>query len=108
MKYLHLHKGIGYSYYLCRLQTLDDNLFVARTGWRPFKASSPAESPKSVFAHEHVTVYPHAGGDAPQLTSKETRPEARYASNPAGAFEDPKPHMPGRDPVRARGSYGLP
>ena len=49
-----------------------------------------------------------AGGDAPQLTSKETRPEARYASNPADAFEDPKPHTSGRDPVRARGCYGLP
>ena len=42
MNYLHLHKGIGYSYYLCRLQTLDDDLFVARTGWRLFKASIPS------------------------------------------------------------------
>ena len=50
----------------------------------------------------------NADGDAPQITSKEPRPEARYAGNPAGAFVDPKPHMPGRDPVRARGSYGLP
>ena len=49
-----------------------------------------------------------AGGDAPQLTSKETRPEVRYASNLAGAFVDPKPHTPERDPVRARGGYGLP
>ena len=49
-----------------------------------------------------------AGGDAPQLTLKETRLEVRYASNPAGAFEDPKPHTPGRDPVRAHGGYGLP
>ena len=48
------------------------------------------------------------GGDAPQLTSKKTHLEARYASNPAGAFEDPKPHTPGRDPVRACGGYGLP
>ena len=69
---------------------------------------SPAESPKSVLTHEHVTCTLDAGGDAPQLTSKETRPEARYASNPAGAFEDLKPHMPGRDPIRAHGSYGLP
>ena len=44
-------------------------------------------------------------GDALQLTSKETRPEARYASNPAGAFQDPKPHAPRRDPG---GCYGLP
>ena len=49
-----------------------------------------------------------AEGDAPQLASKETRPEAWYASNPAGAFHDPKPHTPGRDPVRACGGYGLP
>ena len=47
-------------------------------------------------------------GDAPQLTSKETRPEARYASNPAGAFQDPKPHTAGRDPVWTRGGYGMP
>ena len=92
MNYLHLH----------------DDLFVARTGWRPFKASSPAESPKSVLTHEHVTCTLDAGDDALQLTSKETRPEARYASNPAGAFVDPKPHTPGRDPVWARGGYGLP
>ena len=69
---------------------------------------SPAESPKSVLTHEHVTCTLDAGGDAPQLTSKETRPEARYASNPAGAFVDPKPHTHERDPVRARGGYGLP
>ena len=49
-----------------------------------------------------------AGGDAPQLTSKETRPEAWYAGNPAVAFDDPKAHTPGRDPVRARDGYGLP
>ena len=48
MDYLHLQRGIGNSYYLCRLQTLDDDLFVARMGWKPFQASSPAESPKSV------------------------------------------------------------
>ena len=30
MNYLHLHTGIEYSYYLCRLQTLDDNLYIAR------------------------------------------------------------------------------
>ncbi|KAF7092573.1 hypothetical protein CFC21_095045 [Triticum aestivum] len=50
----------------------------------------------------------NAEGDAPQLMSKETRPEARYASNPAGAFQDPKPHAPGRDPVWTCGGYGLP
>ena len=46
--------------------------------------------------------------DAPQLPSKETRPETRYASNPTGAFEDPKPYTPGRDPVWAHSGYGLP
>ena len=50
----------------------------------------------------------YAGGDALQLTSKETRPEARYASNLAGAFENPKPYAPGRDPVWTRGGHGLP
>ena len=47
-------------------------------------------------------------GDAPQLTSKETRPEARYASNPVGTFIEPKLHTPGRDPAWACGGYGLP
>jgi hypothetical protein len=69
---------------------------------------SPAESPKSVFAHEHVTCTLDAGGDAPQLTSKEVRPAARYARQPADAFEDPKPRAPGRDPVRDCGGNGLP
>ena len=59
----------------------------------------------------HMNTSPctfNAEGDAPQLTSKETRLEARYASNPAGAFVDPKPHTPGRDPVRAHDGYRLP
>ena len=99
MHYLHLHKWIGYSCYLCGLQILDDDLFVARTGWRLFRASSPAESPKSVFAHENVTCTLDTGGDALQLTSKETRPTAWYARQSAGAFADPKPRAPGRDPV---------
>ena len=49
-----------------------------------------------------------AGGDAPQLTSKETHRKRGTQDNPAGAFENPKSHTPGRDPVRARGGYGLP
>ena len=49
-----------------------------------------------------------AGGDARQLTLKETRPEARYTSNPADAFVDPKPHTPRRDLVRAYNGYGMP
>ncbi|KAI4991902.1 hypothetical protein ZWY2020_040288 [Hordeum vulgare] len=47
-------------------------------------------------------------GDAPQLMSKETRPETRYACNPVRAFEDLKPHTPERDPVSACGGYGWP
>src|SRR3954471_8837088 len=103
MDYLHLQRGIGYSYYLCRLQQLDDDLFVARTGRRPFKASSPAESPKGVLTHEHITCTLDAGGDAPQLTSKETRPTARYARQSTGAFADPKtPHPWERPPQGVR------
>ena len=49
-----------------------------------------------------------AGGDAPQLTSKEARRKHGKQDNSAGSFVDPKPHMLGSDPVRARGSYGLP
>src|ERR1041385_4455258 len=73
-----------------------------------FETSSPAESPKSVLTHEHVTCTLDAGGDAPQLTSMEIRLVARYARQPADAFEHPKPHTPGRDPVWAHGGYGLP
>ena len=76
---------------------------------------SGLKCPNLVNIHHHYCSHTNtspctldAGGDAPQLTSKETRPEARYAGNSAGAFEVPKPHMPGRDPVRARGGYGLP
>ena len=61
-----------------------------------------------VLTHEHVTCTLDAGGDASQLTSKETRPTARYARQSAGAFADPKPRAPGRDPVRDCGGYGLP
>ena len=50
----------------------------------------------------------NADGDAPQLTLKETRPKRGTQDNPAGTFVDPKPHASGRDPVRARGGYGLP
>src|SRR3954469_12518612 len=60
-----------------------------------------------LLTHEHVTCTLDAGGDAPQLTSKETRPTARYARQSTGTFVDPKPRLPGRDPVRACGGYGL-
>ena len=63
---------------------------------------------KTLLTHEHVTCTLDAGGDAPQLTSKETRPDVRYASSPAGAFVDPKPHTPERDPIREHSGYGLP
>ena len=61
-----------------------------------------------MFAHERVTRTLDAGGDAPQLTSREVLPAARYARQPEDAFEDPKPHVPGRDPVWTHGGYGLP
>ena len=61
-----------------------------------------------LLTHEHVMCTLDAGADAAQLTSKETRPTARYARQSAGAFADPKPHTPGRDPVRVCGGYGLP
>ena len=62
-----------------------------RTWWMMMiDLRSPAESPKIVLTHEHVTCTLDAGGDAPQLTSKETRPTARYARQSTGAFADPK------------------
>ena len=90
------------------MQTLDDDLFIARTDRRPFKAFSPVESSKSVLTHECIMRTLDAGGDAPQLTSKEVLPAARYARQPEDAFEDPKPRAPGRDPVREHGGNGLP
>ncbi|KAI5000478.1 hypothetical protein ZWY2020_005067, partial [Hordeum vulgare] len=75
---------------------------------RPFEDSSPLERQK-VCSHTNTSPCTYnAEGDALQLTSKETRPEEPYIGNPAGAFVDPKPHRPGRDPVRVRGGYGLP
>ena len=62
----------------------------------------------TVSTHEHVIVTPRRRGDTPQFTSKETCPVAQYANNSVGAFEDPKPHTSGRDPVWTRGGYGLP
>ena len=50
------------------------------------------------LTHEHVTCTLDAGGDAPQLTSKETRPTARYARQSAGAFADPKTPHPREGP----------
>src|SRR4051812_43770780 len=51
-----------------------------------------------VSTHEHVTCTLDAGGDAPQLTSKETRPTARYARQSTGAFADPKTPHPREGP----------
>ena len=70
-----------------------------RTWWMMMiDLRSPAESPKSVLTHEHVTCTLDAGGDAPQLTSKETRPTARYARQSTGAFADPKTPHPREGP----------
>ena len=69
---------------------------------------SLAESPKSVLTHERVTRTLDAGGDAPQLTSKEVRPAARHARQPADAFEDPKPHTPGGTPSGSAAAMGCP
>jgi hypothetical protein len=59
----------------------------------------------------HMNTSPctsNAKGDAPQLTSKETRLEARYASNLAGAFEDQKPTHPGGTPSGRAAAMGYP
>ena len=68
---------------------------------------SPAELPKSVFAHERITRTLDARGDAPQLTSMETRPTARYARQSTGALVDQMPWLLGRDPVRVPGDDWL-
>ena len=56
---------------------------------------SPAESPESVLTHEHITCTLDTGGDAPKLTSKETRPTTRYAGQSASAFETRNPARQG-------------
>ena len=72
-----------------------------RTWWMMMiDLRSPAESPKSVLTHEHVTCTLDAGGDASQLTSKETRPTARYARQSTGAFADPKTPHPQEGPLQ--------
>ena len=54
-----------------------------------------------LLTHEHVTCTHSVEGDAPQLTPREARRKRDTQDNPAGAFVDPKPRSPGRDPVRA-------
>ncbi|KAI4988925.1 hypothetical protein ZWY2020_036242, partial [Hordeum vulgare] len=69
----------------------------------------PQWSRQKVYSHTNTSpCTSNADGDAPHLTSKDTRPTARYARQSVGAFEDPKPHTPGRDPVWTHGGYGLP
>src|SRR4051812_48008689 len=69
----------------------------------------PQRSRQKVCSHTNTSPCTlDAEGDAPQLTSKEIRPDAWYASTPAEAFEHPKPHAPGRDPVRENDGYGMP
>src|SRR3954467_1305869 len=108
MNYLHLQRGIWYSYYLCRFQQLDDDLFVARTGQRPFKASSPAESPKSVLTHEHVTCTLDAGGDTPQLIPKEIRPLRDTQDNRWTLLMTRSPTLPGGTPSGSTAAMGFP
>src|SRR3990170_7513429 len=80
-----------------------------RTWWMMMiDLQSPAESPKSVLTHEHVTCTLDAGGDAPQLTSKETRPTARYARQSAGAFQTQNPTHPGETPSGSAAAMGCP
>src|SRR4051812_32895457 len=108
MDYLHLHKEIDDTCYRCRLQQLDDDFPRSKNMPETVQSFLPQRTPKSVMTHEHVTCTLDAGGDTPQLTPKEIRPVARYARQPTDAFEDPKPHAPGRDLVRENGGYGLP
>ena len=50
----------------------------------------------TVFDRPHLrSGYLDVEGDAPQLTSKEVRPETRYAGHPADAFETRRPARPG-------------
>ena len=64
---------------------------------------SPAESPKSVLTHERVTRTLDAGGDTPQLTSREACRKRDTQDNPAGAFVDPTHRFSGMEPVGSRG-----
>ena len=61
-----------------------------------------------VLTHEHVTCTLDAGGDAPQLTSKETRPTARYARQSTGAFAPENPTPSGGTPLGSAAAMGCP
>jgi hypothetical protein len=67
---------------------------------------SPAESPKSVFAHEHVTCAPGDERDAQDTSQGESRRERDGLTGESSW--NPTPHAPGRDPVRENGGDGLP
>jgi hypothetical protein len=46
--------------------------------------------------------------DTQDTSPEEASRKRDTQDNPAGSFEDPKPHTPGRDPVWAHGGDGLP
>ena len=62
------------------------------TGGAPrFTPKGIMESPRCLIVQHLRSGYLDAEGDAPQLTSKEIRPEARYARHPADAFRTRSP-----------------
>jgi hypothetical protein len=46
--------------------------------------------------------------DTQDTSPEEASRKRDTQDNPAGSFEDPKPHTPGRDPIWAHGGDGLP
>ena len=69
---------------------------------------SPAESPKSVFAHEHVTCTLDAGGDAPQLTSKESHRKRDSQVDRRELLRTRNPTLPGGTPSGSAAAMGCP
>jgi hypothetical protein len=59
---------------------------------------SPAESPKSVFAHEHVTCAPGGERDAQDMSQGESRQERNMQDTPARALETRHPTLLGGTP----------
>ncbi|KAF0921195.1 hypothetical protein E2562_039303 [Oryza meyeriana var. granulata] len=70
--------------------------------------SFPAESPKSVFAHEHITCAPGDERDAQDTSQGESRRERDTQDMPARALGTRHPMLPGETPSGRTAAMGCP
>ena len=109
MDYLHLQRGIGYSYYLCRLQQLDDDLLVARTGWRPFKALFPSGVAKKCVRTRTRHRVPSTPG-VMHRSSRRRRPDRQRDTQDSrrALLQTRNPTHPGGTPSGSAAAMGCP